>query len=216
MSEKYEGWIIVLNSFPLSIRTHQITGGPRKVVFYPQVVGMSNQRWERAMNLMIANQTKKMISNQIGNMPSTVEEMIGLYEIKNNQRQVLSLSLSNYTYHESAAHGMTYIKSLTFDIQKEKMYELKDLFKSGSNYVERLSNLIDIQIKQRDIQLLDGFNSIKPDQDYYIADKALVIYFQLYEITPYVGGFPMFPISVYDIEDIIDENGPLGRMAINN
>ena len=49
-----------------------------------------------------------------------------------------------------------------------------------------------------------------------MADKALVIYFQLYDITPYVFGFPMFPISVYEIQDIIDENGPLGRMAVNN
>ncbi|HHY20883.1 MAG TPA: DUF3298 domain-containing protein [Bacilli bacterium] len=69
-----------------------------------------------------------------------------------------------------------------------------------------------IQIKQRDIFLLNGFTVIRPDQDFYIADKALVIYFQLYEITPYAYGFPMFPISVYEIQDIIDENGPLGRM----
>ncbi|WP_368073024.1 RsiV family protein [Virgibacillus salinus] len=57
---------------------------------------------------------------------------------------------------------------------------------------------------------------MQPDQDFYIADKALVIYFQLYEITPYVFGFPMFPISVYAIKDIINEDGPLGRMAENN
>ena len=62
--------------------------------------------------------------------------MIGEFEIKNNQRQVLSLSLSNYTYHYHAAHGMTYIKSLTFDLQKEKQCKLKDLFKPGSNYIE--------------------------------------------------------------------------------
>ncbi|WP_342669952.1 hypothetical protein [Pseudobacillus wudalianchiensis] len=42
------------------------------------------------------------------------------------------------------------------------------------------------------------------------------MYFQLYEITPYVFGFPMFLISVYNLQDIIDENGLLGRMAANN
>lgn len=204
------------HSLPVSIKTVQISSEPKKTVLYPQVIDMQDLELERFMNQTIAYQTQQVINQQIGNMPSTVEEMIGLYEIKNNQRQVLSLSLSNYTYHYHAAHGMTYIKSLTFDLKNRKLCDLKDLFKPGSDYVKRLSFLIHIQIEQRDIKLLNGFTSIRPDQNFYIADKVLVIYFQLYEITPYVFGFPMFPISVFDIQEIIDENGPLGRMAVNN
>ena len=210
------GWIKMQNTFPVSNITVRVSSGPKKTVFYPQVIGMQKLKFERVMNTAIVKQTQQLIDQQIGNMPTTVEEMLGLYEIKNNQRQVLSLSLSNYTYHYHAAHGMTYIKSLTFDLQKEKSIELKDLFKPGSRYVNELSTLIHSQIKQREIQLLGDFTTIRPDQDFYIADKVLVIYFQLYEITPYVVGFPMFPISVYDIQNIIDEDGPLGRMAINN
>lgn len=203
-------------SFPVGIKTVKISSGPKKTVFYPKVIGMQNQQLQSNMNQKIVEQTQQLINKQVANMPTTVEEMLGSFEIKNNQRQVLSLSLTNYTYHYHAAHGMTYIKSLTFDLEKGKKCELKDLFKPGSDYVKRLSRLIDMQIKHRKIQLLNGFTVIRPDQDFYIADKALVIYFQLYEITPYVYGFPMFPISVFDIEDIIDENGPLGRMAVNN
>jgi hypothetical protein len=39
--------------------------------------------------------------------------------------------------------------------------------------------------------------------------------YQLYELTPYVFGFPQFPISVYEIQDIIREDAPLGVMLIN-
>lgn len=204
------------NAFPVDIRTLRISAGPKQTVFYPKVMNMANQQLQRRINHSIVFETQKLINEQVGNMPTTVEEMLGSYEIKNNQRQVLSLSLSNYTYHDQAAHGMTYLKSLTFDLAKGKRCQLNDLFKPGVDYVKRLSDLINIQIKQRDIPLLNGFTTIKPNQDFYIADKALVIYFQLYEITPYVFGFPMFPISVYDIQDIIDENGPLGRMAVNH
>ncbi|MGN7479346.1 DUF3298 domain-containing protein [Solibacillus silvestris] len=168
------------------------------------------------MNHAITEQVKELISQQIGNMPTTVDQMLGLYEIKNNQRQVLSLSLSNYTYHQHAAHGMTYIQSLTFDLEKERICTLGDLFKPGSDYVKRISDLVELQIQARDIPLLGEFTGIQPNQDFYIADKALVIYFQLYEITPYVVGLPMFPISVFDLIDIIDETGPLSRMAVNN
>lgn len=203
-------------ALPVAIQTIKLNSGPQKTVFYPQVTGMQNKVSQRAMNRAIAYQTQQLIDLQAGNMPTTIEEMEGSYEIKNNQREVLSLSLSNYAYHFHAAHGMTYIKSLTFDWQTGKLYQLKDLFKPGSDYVKRLSDLIRIQIQQRDIQLLNDFTAIQPNQDFYIADKSLVIYFQLYEITPYVFGFPMFPISVYSLQDIIDENGPLARMAINN
>ncbi|HWO78680.1 MAG TPA: DUF3298 domain-containing protein [Bacillus sp. (in: firmicutes)] len=203
-------------TFPVRIETARISSGPNQTVYYPRVIGMQNQQVQRAMNQAIVQQTQQLIDEQTGNMPTTVEEMLGTFEIKNNQRNVLSLSLSNYTYHFQAAHGMTYIKSLTFDTQTGRLYQLKDLFKPGSDYVNRLSEVIDLQINQRSIQTLFGFTAIRPDQDFYIADKALVIYFQLYEITPYVFGFPMFPISVYEIQDSIDENGPLGRMATNN
>ncbi|WNS73699.1 DUF3298 and DUF4163 domain-containing protein [Bacillus sp. DTU_2020_1000418_1_SI_GHA_SEK_038] len=202
-------------SFPVNIETVLISSGPDKKVFYPKVTGLQNQGFERLINRTIAAQTQQLINKQAGDMPTSVVEMIGSYEIKNNQREILSLSLSNYTYHYHAAHGMTYIKSLTFDLQNGKQCQLVDLFKPGSNYVKRLSDLIRKQINQRNIQTLVDFKSIKPNQDFYIADKSLVIYFQLYEITPYAFGFPMFPISVYDLEDIIDENGPLGRMAVN-
>ncbi|WP_370223478.1 DUF3298 domain-containing protein [Cytobacillus sp.] len=202
-------------NFPVGIKTMTISTGPTKVVYYPRVTRMQNKQLQHVINSAIVRENQQLINEQTGNMDTTVVDLYGYYEIKNNQRDVLSLSLFNYVYHYHAAHGMTVIKSLTFDLQKGKQVSLKDLFKPGSDYVKRLSELISIQIKQRDIPLLVDFKAIRPDQDFYIADKALIIYFQLYEITPYAYGFPMFPISVYDLQNIIEENGPLGRMAVN-
>jgi len=203
-------------SFPVSIRTQAFRFGPQKRVYYPQVDRMRNQQLQQLINQSILHQAQGLISLQVGNMPSTVVEMLGYYEIKNNQRQVLSLTQSNYTYHDKAAHGMTYIRSLTFDLKRGRRCDLKDLFKPGSDYVNRLSTLVSEQIKERNIDLLSEFTTISPNQEFYIADKTLVLYFQLYDLTPYVFGFPMFPISVYDIQDNIDEDGPLGRMATND
>ncbi|MCH1624009.1 DUF3298 and DUF4163 domain-containing protein [Fredinandcohnia quinoae] len=203
-------------SLPVSIKSFKISSGPKKFVYYPQVFGMENPKLQNDINRIIVKQTQDLINLQTGDTPESVVEMIGSFEIKNNQRQVLSLSLSNYTYHYHAAHGNTFIKSITFDLIKGKIDTLKDLFKPGSDYIQRLSTLIHEQIKHRNIDLISDFTVISPDQDFYIADKTLVIYFQLYQITPYVFGFPMFPISVYDIQDIINEDGPLGRLAENN
>ena len=217
MFGKYDkGSECILQIGPIPISTIRLDCGTNQVVHYPHVFFSENYLWENSMNEAIMDQVKKQISQQVGDMPTTVEEMIGLYEIKNNQRQVLSLSLSNYTYHQQAAHGMTVIQSLTFDLEKQQICKLEDLFKPGSNYIKRLSALVDIQIQERDLPTLDDFAGIRPDQDFYIADKTLVIYFQLYEIPPYVVGLPMFPISVFDLQDIIVESGPLGRMTTNS
>ena len=72
--------------------------------------------WQYEINQAITDQVKDLITLQTGIIPTSVEQMLGFYEIKNNQRNILSLALSNYMYHFHAAHGMTYIKSLTFDL----------------------------------------------------------------------------------------------------
>lgn len=204
------------NDLPVTIQTIKITNGPKKTIYYPRVTGMANTRFEARINQTITHQVSQLIHQQLDNQPTENIEMDGSYEIKTNERGVLSLSLSNYSYAYHAAHGMTYLKSLTFNLHNEELCYLKDLFTPSSGYVDILSAIIQSQITKRDIPLLDGFTSIWPDQDFYIADKALVIYFQLYDITPYYVGFPMFPISVFELQDILAEKGPLERMAVNN
>jgi Protein of unknown function (DUF3298) len=101
---------------------------------------------------------------------------------------------------------------LTFNVLTGKTYQLKDLFKKDSNYVSILSKIVGEQIKERDIMVLGEYKGIKPDQDFYIADKSLVLFYQLYDLAPYVYGIPHFPISIYTIQDIIEDESPLGQM----
>jgi hypothetical protein len=196
--------------FPAQVFTVSVIR-PNFKVYYPAVWGLQNSAAQYIINNTIIGLVNELIKNQFYPDESFIPDVTGTYEIKNNQRNILSLTIENYTY-AGGAHGLTLLKSLTFDIKTGKNYELKELFKDGADYVKVLSDIISSQIKDRNIFTLNEFKSIKPDQDFYIADKVLVVYFQLYEITPYAFGFPYFPISVYEIKDIIDEEGPLGKM----
>jgi hypothetical protein len=180
-------------------------------VYYPVVVGLSDRAVQLRINTIIRNLVYRMINEQ-GYCKNPQTQITGSFELKTNERGILSLSIIIYSIFPGQAHGMTVIKSLTIDAQTGQVYQLKDLFKPGFDYVRILSDIIKLQIKKRDIPLLVDFDHIRPDQDYYIADKALVIYFQLYELAAYVYGFLYFPISVYEIQDIINEQGPLGKM----
>ncbi len=107
---------------------------------------------------------------------------------------------------------MTIVYSLTMDTATGENYQLHQLFVPGNAYMDIINAEIERQIKVRDIPLLDGFKGIAPNQDYYVSDQVLVIYFQLYELSPYVAGFPYFPIPLYMLTNVIPEDGLLSRL----
>src|SRR5690625_3971902 len=199
-------------TFNVLIKTRELRQ-PGITVYYPEVVGLNDTQVQHTVNQAIVHFTQQLINEQYKQQNvNHFAEMIGIYEIKTNERGILSLTLSNYAIAAQHANGLTLMNSLTVDIKTGKIYQLKDLFKPDSNYVDILSAMVRDQIRDRNIPILNGFESISPEQYFYIADKSLVLYFQPLEITPHYVGIPMFPISVYDLEDIIDDAGPLGIM----
>lgn len=194
---------------PVSIQTYKVLRDKLNLL-YPAVVKHTPYTAELAMNTAIVNAVNKQLREQ-GYPQNPQTDVTAHYELKTNERGILSLTLWNYAF-SGGAHGLTIQNALTFNTESGKAYALKDLFKPGSDYVAKLSAIIKAELKTRDIPLLVEFNSIRPDQDFYIADKALVVYFQVYELAAYVYGFLYFPISVYAIQDIIAEDGPLGKM----
>ncbi|MHB1391491.1 MAG: DUF3298 and DUF4163 domain-containing protein [Clostridia bacterium] len=198
---------------PVRISTRRITTHDNMVTIdYPAVKDLESPTVQHRINRAIVSLVDMLMKEQ-GYYESQKVEMLGWYEIKTNERGILSLTIGNYAFTYPSAHGLTIVKALTFDLRSGDSIELKDLFKPDSDYVKVLSDIVAQQIKDRQIALLGEFKGIAPDQDFYIADKSLVLFFQLYEITPYYMGLQYFPISVYQIQDIIDEEGPLGIMA---
>jgi hypothetical protein len=213
--QERNGNAVELNQLPAAVLTRTISR-PNVTITYPQLAGLANQQAEQEINQTLSRYVQDLIKQQQDIQVQGKTDMQGSYEIKSNERGIFSVTLNNYAYTYPMAHGMTYLKSLTADVQTGKIFSLRDLFKPGSDYVKVLSDNIRRQIMERRIPTLDTFKAIRPDQYYYVADKALVIYFQLYEITPYYVGFPMFPISVFELEPIISEKGPLSIMATNS
>jgi|SRR5690625_3842429 len=199
-------------SLPLQIQSLLLENKSVKI-YYPQVIRHRDMYVQNKINEAIKHKIETLVENQFVEQDvNTFDEMIGTFEIKTNERNIFSLSLSNYAYPAFAAHGLSLMESLTFSVESGEVYKLGDLFKSNQSYIKRISQKIKRQIERRNIPLLEPFKQIKKEQNFYIADKALVIYFPMYELTPGSYGFPMFPISVYELEDIVRKEGPLGRM----
>ncbi|MCM3077613.1 DUF3298 and DUF4163 domain-containing protein [Brevibacillus invocatus] len=200
------------NQLPVSVLTRTITR-PHTRIYYPQLTGLSNQQAEQQINKSLLQTVNGLIHEQERVQIQGNTQIQGSYEIKTNERGIFSVTMSNFAYTPPMAHPMTFLGSLTADVQTGKIYNLRELFKPGSDYVRILSENIKKQIQQRQIPTLNPFTTISPEQDFYVADKSLVIYFQLYELSPYYVGFPMFPISVYDIGAIVADNSPLSILS---
>lgn len=182
-------------------------------IYFPEVVDLENKDVLRKINDKIVTRVEYLIDEQFKQQGAeSFIEMIGTFEIKTNQRHVLSLTFGNYAYAANYAHGLTLMDSLTVDVETGNCYALQDLFKPNNQYVDILSKEIQRQIIERDLPMLNNFQKIDENQPFYIADKSLNIYFQAYEITPGYVGIPVFPINSFLLQDILLEQGPLARM----
>ncbi|UWD48634.1 DUF3298 and DUF4163 domain-containing protein [Clostridioides difficile] len=121
------------------------------------------------------------------------------FELKKNTDSALSIKVRYYTY-SGGAHGYYQDIAYNVDMRTGKFLELMDLFKDNTKYKE----VIDEKIKQQITELekkdkenvgIYNFKGIKENQNFYLQDDNLVIYFDLYDITPYAAGIPEFSIN---------------------
>lgn len=177
------------------------------LIYYPRVEGMANKAAERVVNSML-----KDLSGVKPINPSIQLDYsyTGNFNISLFKNRLLVLELSGYNYPFGAAHGMPSEIYVHINLSSGEFYKLKDLFKTDSDYVKVLSDIIDNKIKNNpDYSYVfpDSYTGIKEDQPFYLDENNLYIYFQPYEIGPYAAGFPTFKIPFADIMDIIDVEG---------
>lgn len=196
---------------PYLIKEEKYKSNKDYFVYFPQVEGMANKAAQNKVN------EKLRELSQLKNVPSNVEldySYTGDFAVTFVEKDLLVLELNGYLYPHGHAHGMPNQNHTHINLINGHFYELKDLFKQHSNYVEVLSNIIGKQIQndpQYSYVFPNIYEGIEGNQPFYITGDALKIYFLPYEIAPYVAGFPTFTIPYKEIIDIIDTNGEFWR-----
>jgi len=124
------------------------------------------------------------------------------YAVKLNREKLLSLTIEEY-YYTGGAHGDGRVWGLSFDLESGRSIKLADVFKPGADFHGRLESLIRSEIARRGLTKY-WFDGIKNDQQFYLTEEGLVIYFQPYEIAPWVYGVPRFIVSYQELSDILN------------
>ncbi len=117
--------------------------------------------------------------------------------------KISSVLFLNY-YFTGGAHGMTISNPLNYDMKTLKMLELKDIFKSDSEYLQKLSDYcradLQKQLKEtesvsNDEMFEDGIAPVYENYSNFVLLKNdIVIIFGQYQIAPYAAG--MFGVRI--------------------
>lgn len=142
--------------------------------------------------------SKEYFGGQGQEKPTFPFEIYSRYTISRDDNVLISLYNDYYEY-LGGAHGMTTRSSYTIDKEKENLITLKELFIQGYPYGDEINKKIKEEISKNPENYFDSgieFKGISENQNFYIEGDNLVIYYQLYDIAPYVFGIPEFKIPL--------------------
>lgn len=126
------------------------------------------------------------------------------FKIPLNSGCITSLLFDQYTF-MGGAHGSTVRSSDTWDFSSGRKLGLDAFFPFDSSFQEHIIQWINQQIS-RELSInpatffSDYENLVKKHfipQGFYLTPKALVLYFQEYDIAPYASGFPEFSLPFW-------------------
>lgn len=179
----------------------------------PQLVDGKNENKIKLINTKISNDilpkveeaekiSKEYFDGVEKQIPTFPYEVYSRYTISEDNDLIISLYNDYYEY-LGGAHGVTTRTSYTIDKKKEELITLKNLFIEGYNYIDIINKEIKTQISANPENYFDSgssFKGIDENQNFYISDDNLIIYYQLYDIAPYVFGIPEFkiPLKLFD------------------
>lgn len=128
------------------------------------------------------------------------------FNLTYDKNDLISIPIDFYEF-TGGAHGMTYLKAYNYSLTTGKEILLNDLFNNIIDYKKIINTYIETYIKEnKDLFFKgeEGFKGIKNNQNYYITNDSLVVYFKIYEIAPYYVSIPKFKIPLKGIEDYLN------------
>lgn len=141
--------------------------------------------------------------NVANGYPIMVYEIDLVYTVTYNENCIVSLYYDEYQF-TGGAHGNTIRTSQTWDLNTGNMLDLCYFFPNNPNYIVYILQNINTQMKE---QIDSGQNyyfdnycelvlETFKQENYYLTNEGIVIYFQQYDIAPYSSGILEFLIKI--------------------
>ncbi|MGE5678472.1 MAG: WG repeat-containing protein, partial [Pseudomonadota bacterium] len=191
----------------LSIGTKGFRPDRCMLIQYPELSGMSDTVVQGKINGLLKERFvgDSKGSDKDGEMYTTALEVGFTADIN---KDLLIISEGGYYYPIGAAHGQPTREDYHIDLKTGSLYTLEELFRQGSNYKERLTEILTARIaklnKEYGEQVYsEDIGDFTQFSGFAFKRDSLQIYFYPYAIASYAAGFPEFDISYDEMVDIV-------------
>jgi len=139
-------------------------------------------------------------------------DVVSDYKVPLNENGLISMLFELYIYENHAAHGMTYFGSITANLETGETYEFSDLFNPKVYYTRILSDIAIKKVKEMGVPLITPYKGITENQQFYLTPNSLVLYYRIYEFTPYYFGNFEIKIPYSEILNILGPVSPIQKL----
>jgi hypothetical protein len=156
-----------------------------------------------------------------------------MYNVRLASDELVSVEFDVDYYEHGAAHPSHSFLVVNYDLKSGKQLELADLFKSGSNYLQKISTVAIEQVRKwnKDSAAESGENGpgepylneegiqegAKPEPDNYqnwtLTRRGLVVTFDYYQLGPYAAGAQSVIVPYSELKEVIRPDGPLASLS---
>lgn len=188
-------------------------------ISFPCIEGLEN----KTVQHNIDNELKQYFTDEIaqGTSNNTSDDTSdyqwsydSTYSVQKNNN-LLIVEKSDYLFPIGAAHGQPSKVYYYIDLKTGNFYEMKDLFKAGSKYLDKLTSLVkqklDLNSRVQKVLYGDTYYYAEPSvysgQCFLIGTDSIKFIYQPYEIAAYAYGFQELEIPYGQISDIINKEG---------
>ncbi|NLZ93413.1 MAG: DUF3298 domain-containing protein [Firmicutes bacterium] len=175
------------------------------------ITGLNSEVIQSRINEQIAGLVFSMMLAQ-GSQDVEPVNIEGTYTTELNEKSLLSIRFENFAIREKAANGTTLLKAVTFDLNTGEFYQFYDLFSQERPYRIIINNMLEAQIKQKELPTFGAFPGVKDNQPFYLMPTSVVIIFPELLFTPHVIGPPEFKLPFKQIQGLINTAGPIARL----
>lgn len=191
----------------------------------PSLVGSPDPRvndFNRFMSDLLKNEVDTFKNDvlQINSPPPPLVVVTGSsfdvkYIVTGQAGDLWSIKFENMGYVDGAAHPYHFSRTINYLLSEGRIVDLSELFLSGSNYLQVISDLCKAELATRDIGFdMDIFASgAEPLPENYarwnLSNEGLIITFDEYQVAPYAAGPQVVTIPFAALQAIIDPQGPM-------
>lgn len=189
-------------------------------ITYPIIEGCSDKESQDKVNRIFKDYAEKLQKEFLDTYEKEKKDidaerkwdLTTIYETK-EKSDVLCVVMFSGEY-TGGAHPNPSLATFVYSMSKSKLYSLKDLFKPGSKYLEKISKFCAKEITARKISDEKWINEgTAPKEEnyqfFYLNNKGVVIIFPQYQVAPYSEGNQEVTIPYSDLKDIMNADAPI-------